>query len=134
MILVVSSGHGDIVRSMWAAYERRGLPAILDFAAADAEWLPYTAGGRHFATTAEYRAYIEGMQARDEVVEATLLDLREDGDSVVVSGRLRLRSQEGISDTAMYWVHRFRDGKIVYTASYPTLQQALDAAGLEEPA
>ena len=106
MILVVSPSNTDIVRSMWAAYERRGLEAILAFAAPDAEWVPYTASGRRFATTAEY------------------------GDSVVVSGRLRLRTHEGISDTSMHWVHRLRDGKIVYTASYPSLQQAMDAAGL----
>ena len=130
MILVVSPSNTDIVRSMWAAYERRGLEAILAFAAPDAEWVPYTASGRRFATTAEYGDYLEQMNRRDEIVEATLVEIREYGDSVVVSGRLRLRTHEGISDTSMHWVHRIRDGKIVYTASYPSLQQARDAAGL----
>ena len=126
----VSPSNADIVRSMWAAYERRGLQSILEFAAPDAEWMPYTAGGRHFASTAEYRAYMEEMARREEVVEATLGEIREYGDSVVVSGRLRLRTHEGISDTSMHWVHRMRDGQLVYTASYPSLQQAMDAAGL----
>ena len=31
----------------------------------------------------------------------------------------------------MHWVHRFRDGQIVLTASYPNLDTALDAAGLD---
>jgi ketosteroid isomerase-like protein len=130
MIPAVSPSNPDIVRAMWAAYERRGLRAILDFAAPEAEWLPYTAGGRRFATTAEYRSFVEEMERRHEVVEATLGDIREYGDSVVVSGRMRLRTQDGISDTSMHWVHRLRGGKIVWTASFPTLQQAMDAAGL----
>jgi ketosteroid isomerase-like protein len=130
MIPAVSPSNADIVRSMWAAYERRGLAAILEFAAPDAEWVPYTAGGRRFATTEEYRAYLAEMERRDEVVEATLGEVREYGDSVVVSGRLRLRTHDGISDTSMHWVHRMRAGRIVYTASYPNLQQAMDAAGL----
>lgn len=130
MIPDVSPSNADIVRSMWAAYERRGLQSILEYAALDAEWVPYTAGGRRFATTADYRAYLEEMDRRQEVVDATLGEIREYGDSVVVSGRLRLRTHEGISDTSMHWVHRMRDGKIVYTASYPSLEQAMDAAGL----
>jgi ketosteroid isomerase-like protein len=130
MIPVVSPSNADIVRSMWAAYERRGLLSILEYAAPDAEWVPYTAGGRRFVTTADYRAYLDEMDRREDVVEATLGEVREYGDSVVVSGRLRLRTHEGISDTSMHWVHRIRDGKIVYTASYPSLQQAMDAAGL----
>ena len=52
------------------------------------------------------------------------------GDSVIVSGRLRLRTHEGLSDNSMHWVHRLRDGQIVFTASYPSLRQAMDAVGL----
>jgi ketosteroid isomerase-like protein len=126
----VASANADIVRAMWAAYERDGLAAILDFAAPDATWRPYTAGGRTFESSDEYRAYITEMERRHEVVEATLADIRVHGDTVVVSGRLRLRTPAGISDTSMHWVHRLRDGEVVYTASYPGLEQALEAAGL----
>jgi ketosteroid isomerase-like protein len=115
---------------MWADYERHGLAAILDYAAPDAEWVPYSASGRRFESTADYRNFIGEMDRRREAVEATQTEIREYGDSVVVSGRLRLRTPEGISDTSMYWVHRLKDGKIVYTASYPSLEEAMDAAGL----
>ena len=130
MIPAVSPSNAEIVRTMWAAYGRQGLQGVLEFAAPDAEWVPYSAGGRRFRTTAEYRAYLDEMDRRHEVVEATLGEVREYGDSVVVTGRLRLRTHEGISDTTMHWVHRMRDGEVVYTASYPRLQQAMDAAGL----
>jgi ketosteroid isomerase-like protein len=130
MIPAVPPSNVDIVRAMWTAYDRRGLTAILDYAAPDATWAPYTAGGRTFTSTEEYRAYIDEMARREEVVDASLVEVREYGDSVVVTGRMRLRTSEGISDTSMFWVHRFRDGQIVHTASYPTLEHAMDEAGL----
>ena len=122
--------NAEAVRRMWQAYARDGLNAILEFAAPDAEWLPYSAHGRSFPTTAAYATYIAEMAERRELVEATLGDLYAEGDCVVVSGRLRLRDPEGIRDQPMHWVHRFRAGKIVFTASYPALDQALSAAGL----
>jgi len=120
----------ETVRRMWEAYARGGLSAILEFATPDAEWRPYSGHGRSFSTTAAYASYIAAMEERRELVEATLGELHAEGDCVVVSGRLRTRDAEGIRDQAMHWVHRFRAGKIVFTASYPALEQALSAAGL----
>jgi ketosteroid isomerase-like protein len=118
------------VRAMWASYRARGLLGILDFAAPDAVWRPFSAEGRVFASTAEYRSYLEHVGPRDDVVEASMFELHADGDCVVVSGRLRLRGPDGIRDNEMHWVHRFRDGKIIWTVSYTDLSTALDAAGL----
>jgi ketosteroid isomerase-like protein len=118
------------VRRMWAAYQARGLVGILDFAAPDAIWRPFSADGRVFASTAEYRSYLEHVGPRDDLVEASMFELHADGDCVVVSGRLRLRGPEGIRDNEMHWVHRFRDGKIIWTVSYTDLATALEAAGL----
>lgn len=118
------------VRRMWDAFGQEGLRGILDFAAPDAEWRPYSAHGRVFHDTDSYRAYIEEMEARREMVDARLVELHAAGDCVVASGRLRLRGPEGLTDNPMHWVHRFRDGLIVWTASYPNLDTALEAAGL----
>ena len=70
------------------------------------------------------------MHARQEVVEATLSEVQAIDDLVVVSGRLRLRGPDGLRDTGMHWVHRFSEGRIVFTASYPDVREALAAAGL----
>jgi ketosteroid isomerase-like protein len=122
----------EAVRRMWDAYYKRGLPAVLEFAAADAEWRPYSARGRVFRSTAEYQGYIREMKEREEVVEATLREIHAHGDCVVVSGRLRIRGREGVVDNPMHWVHRFgEDGLIVFTASFPNLEAALGAAGLD---
>jgi ketosteroid isomerase-like protein len=120
------------VRRMWDAYYQEGLKAILDFAAPEAEWRPYSARGRVFRSTAEYAAYIDEMAQREEVVEAMLRELHAAGDCVVVSGRLRMRGRDGVVDNPMHWVHRFgEDGLIVFTASFPNLEEALAAAGLD---
>jgi ketosteroid isomerase-like protein len=122
------------VRRMWDAYHKRGLTAILDFAAPEAEWRPYSAHGRVFHSTAEYQRYIQEMTEREEVVEATLREVHAHGDCVVVSGRLRIRGREGVVDNPMHWIHRFgEDGLIVFTASFPSLEAALAAAGLDAP-
>jgi ketosteroid isomerase-like protein len=119
------------VRRMWDAYHEHGLRGILPFAAPDAEWRPYSAHGRVFHGNDEYAAYIDEMERKRQVVEAQLVELQAEADCVVVSGRLRIRGPEGLEDNPMHWVHRFRDGKIVLTASFPSLDSALEAAGLD---
>jgi ketosteroid isomerase-like protein len=123
----------EIVREMWQAYGREGLEGILRFAAPDAEWRPYSAGGQVFHTTAEYRSYIEQMADHQEIVEATMFELYADRDWVVVSGRLRLRGPDGMIDNPMHWAHRLDGGKLVFTASFPDLDDAMETAGLEDP-
>jgi ketosteroid isomerase-like protein len=119
---------------MWTrcgGYYKRGLRAILDFAAPDAEWRPYSARGRVFRSTAEYAAYIDEMNEREEIVDAKLREVHAHGDCVVVSGRLRMHGPDGVVDNPMHWVHRFREGQIVFTASFPDVEEALAVAGLD---
>jgi ketosteroid isomerase-like protein len=125
-------GNIDVVRDMWATYDRDGLEGILRFAAPNAEWRPYSASGRTFATTADYRRYIERMAEQQEIVEAKMFDVYADGDWVVVSGRLRLRGPDGMVDNPMHWVHRLDGGKLVFTASFTNLDEALATAGLRQ--
>ena len=121
----------SVVRRMWAAYYKQGLRGILAFAKPDAEWRPYSAHGRVFCGNDEYAAYIDEMERSHQIVEATLVEVHAARDCVVVSGRLRLRGPDGIADNPMHWVHRFEDGQVAFTASYPNLDTALRAAGLD---
>jgi hypothetical protein len=123
----------ELISRMWEAFNEEGIVGILAFAAPDARWEPYSAGGRVFETTAEYRAYIEGMTGREEVLEATMSDVRAYGDYVLVNGRIRLRGPKGLRDTSIYWVHRVHEGAVVYTASFLTVEEALAAAGVRRP-
>ena len=124
----------ELVRRMWDAFHSEGILAVLAFAAPDARWEPYSAGGRVFETTAQYRAYIEEMVQREEVLEATLCTVKAAGDYVLVDGRIRLRDRGGLRDTNLYWLHRVRDGKIVFTASFLTADEALAVAGVRPSA
>ena len=107
-----------LVRQMWAAYDERGLEGILDFASADAVWIPFSAGGKEFNGTDEYRSFLEAQQAQDEVVEARAFDFEAAGEAVLVSGSMRIRRPGAFSENYVYWVHRFKDGKIVFTQSF----------------
>ncbi|MBA2505960.1 MAG: nuclear transport factor 2 family protein [Thermoleophilaceae bacterium] len=120
----------EIVEEMWRAFERHGLVGILDYAAEDAVWIPYSADGREFTSTADYRLFIEEMPDREEIIEARAHDFEERDDFVVVSGAIRVRRQGALMDTYVHWVHRLADEQVVWTASFPERKHALEAAGL----
>ena len=110
-----------LILAMWEDYDREGLPGILRWAADDARWRPHSAGGRVFRDTEEYRAEVERAQAAGVRVESVRLGMWSHGDAVVVRGRLRTRRGGVLDDTRMYWLHRIRDGKVVWTSSSPDL-------------
>ncbi len=113
-----------LVRQMWAAYEQEGLPAILEFAAEDAVWIPFSAGGRVFEGTGAYRRFVEEQLGRGELVEARPFDFEAAGDAVMVSGSMRIRRGGAFSENYVYWVHRFESGKIVFTQSFADRDEA----------
>jgi ketosteroid isomerase-like protein len=115
---------------MWTDYDRDGLPGILGWAAEDAEWRPYSAERKVFRTTADYRAYLEASSERGVNVDSIRLGIWSHGDVVAVRGRLRVRQGGIVDDSRMYWVHRVREGKVVWTASSPDLGGLLAEAGL----
>ena len=119
-----------VVLSMWAAYDREGLPGILAWAAEDAEWRPYSADQSVFRSTADYRAYVEATMAEGVAVDSIRLGIWSHGDVVAVRGRLRVRQGGIVDDSRMYWVHVVRDGKVRWTASSPDLGGLLADAGL----
>lgn len=116
-----------VVRSMWDAYARNGLEAILDFAADDAVWIPYSAEGREFSSTAEYRRFIQESGDHGQSVESDAFEFEEHGDAVLVRGSIRVRRDGGIIDSSAFWVHRVAGGEVVWTRSFSTREDALAA-------
>jgi ketosteroid isomerase-like protein len=123
-----------IVLGMWADYDREGLPGILRWAAEDAQWRPHSADGRTFASTAAYREQLESADAEGLRVDSVRLGIWSHDDIVAVRGRLRVRRGGVIDDSRMYWVHRVRDGKVIWSASSPDLAGLLEDCGLERTA
>jgi hypothetical protein len=127
---VPSPENEAVVLSMWDSYDRDGLPGVLEWAAEDAEWRPYSARQSVFRSTADYRAYVEETMAEGVAVDSIRLGIWSRGDVVAVRGRLRVRQGRIVDDSRMYWVHRVCDGKVCWTASSPDLGALLADVGL----
>jgi SnoaL-like domain len=122
------------VRKVWAAFQERGIPGVLDLAADDARWAPHSARGRRFRTTAEYRAQMERQAESGERVEASASGMWSHDDVVVVRGRLRIRDRRGVTeDTRMYWLFGVRGERLTWMASSPDLAGLLREAGRDDP-
>ena len=125
-----SAENEQLILAMWADYEREGLPGILRWAADDARWRPHSAGGRVFTGTADHRKEVEKALASGIRVESLRLAQWSHDDIVVVRGRIRTRRGSVLDDTRLYWLHRVRDNKVVWTSSSPDLSGLLQEAGL----
>ena len=128
--VVRSPDNEAVVLAMWAAYDRDGLPGVLEWAAEDAEWHPHSAEQSVFHSTADYRAYLEETIARGVQVDSIRLGIWSQDEVVAVRGRLRVRKGGAVDDSRTYWVHRVRDGKVHWTGSSPDLGGLLAEAGL----
>src|SRR3954454_12307417 len=126
-----SPENEHLIHAMWDDYEREGLPGILRWATENARWHPYSAGGTVFRDTAEYRAEVERATAAGIRVDSVKLGVWSHGDAGVVRGRLRTRQGGVRDDTRMYWLHRVRAHKVVWTSSSPDLAGLLQEAGLD---
>ena len=135
----MSQEHVEIVRRQYAAFAARDWPALADLCHPDIEYETLKAPG----VSARYRGLKEitdffdswsGLYAEFRVEAAEIVDA---GDQVVTVERHSARGLKG-SD-AESWVQdsfacliSFKEGKIWRIEEFPTLEQALDAAGLRE--
>jgi ketosteroid isomerase-like protein len=125
----------DIVRGLWADFQRDGLVGVLPWADEEAAWHPHSAGTRRFATTADYAKYVAESTRDGETVEAELLGVWVDGDVGITRGRMRVRRRgQVLQDTRMYWLFRVADGKVCTVRSSPDLGALLRAEGRSDPA
>jgi ketosteroid isomerase-like protein len=123
-----------LVREVWAAFQREGLPAVLALAHDDARWRPHSAQHRMFESTAEYREQLDRMADAGERVEATGIGLWSHHDIVVIRGRMRIRGRRGLlEDTRMYWLFGVRDGRLSWVSSSPDLAGLLREVGHDDP-
>jgi ketosteroid isomerase-like protein len=121
------------------AYDRRDAEAFLEDAHPDVEWRPafqMLLGGSatvfrgHDAIRRMFREVDESLAA----IGAEWSDIRDLGERVVATGRLRIRGREsGVeSESPVGIVVDFSEGKVVRVQTFLDPAQALDAAGLSE--
>ena len=114
-----------IVKTLWRVYEEEGhdagVDAMLDSCHAGAEFRFYAAGGRVLHGGDELRDFYREQRAAGATVEASPYDFREEGESVVVTGWVRVGRESGsLADAQVRWIYSFRDG-LIETVEYGPL-------------
>src|SRR4051794_25568519 len=120
----------ELVRRLWAAFERGGMEAVYEIADPDVEWQPYGGGGTVYRGHDGLRAYMEERRARREVADARLYSAFAKGDYVVARGEVQIRGPHGIVTMQPGWLYEFRAGRLVRFRGFPTQEAAMRAAGL----
>jgi ketosteroid isomerase-like protein len=127
-----------MVRQVLDSFARRDVQAALELADPRIELvLPATAdvtrGGKPYRGFEGVFAYFRDIARVWDELEIVPRDFREVADDVLVFGRLRARRVGGLLlDVPAQWLFQIRDGKVVYVHSYPSQEEALEAAGLAE--
>jgi ketosteroid isomerase-like protein len=127
-----------LVRQVLDSFARRDVQAALELADPRVELVfPATAdvtrGGKPYRGFEGVFAYFRDIARVWDELEIVPRDFREVADDVLVFGRLRARRVGGLLlDVPAQWLFQIRDGKVVYVHSYPSREEALEAAGLTE--
>ena len=121
------------VRRLWEAFAEGGVEAVLEIADPEVEWSLFGTGGEVVRGHEGLRNYMADEAARGNEIDASAYTFEAVGDdAVLVSGHVRMRTPEGMTDTQLHWVYRFRQGRLVRFDAYQTRDEALRAARPEE--
>jgi ketosteroid isomerase-like protein len=120
----------ELVRQLWAAFERGGIDAVLEITDPDVEWEPYGGGGTVYRGHEGLRSYMRQRRERGEEADGRLYSAFAKGDFVVARGEIRIKGEHGIVTMQPGWLYEFKDGKLIRFRGFPTQEVALRAAGL----
>ena len=95
---MVQQSPVDIVRELWARFERDGVEAALGLVDEDVVYLLQLAGGRVLHGSGEVRRLFADFEARGVSLEARLDTLEQRGDAVVASGTVRTQRPDGLQE------------------------------------
>jgi ketosteroid isomerase-like protein len=135
----MSQENVEVFREAIKAYNRRDIDAFLDAFDPMVETHPLTLAMFGQETTV-YRGH-EGLRQFirdvDEVLsqlQARVLEVRDLGERLVASGRLRGRGKASGADieSPIGWLVEFKNGRVIRMTDFLDPQEALEAAGLSE--
>jgi ketosteroid isomerase-like protein len=135
----MSQENVEVFREAIKAYNRRDIDAFLDAFDPMVETHPLTLAMFGQETTV-YRGH-EGLRQLirdvDEVLsqlQARVLEVRDLGERLVASGRLRGRGKASGADieSPIGWLVEFKNGRVIRMTDFLDPQEALEAAGLSE--
>jgi ketosteroid isomerase-like protein len=121
----------DVVKAVMAAFTERDLEGVLAHASPDIEFSAVT--GDHAGRTGPYRGH-DGLRQYFRDIAEVWDDLRivpgefrQDGDTILVTGRVSARSPARIVAGSTGWIWRVVSGLIVYVRVYPSAADAMAA-------
>ena len=121
----------DVVKEVFAAFAERDVERVLAHSSPDVEFSAVT--GEHAGRTDPYRGH-DGLRQyfRDlaEVWDELRIvprDFRQNGDRILVTGRVSARSPARIVAGSTGWIWRVSDGLVVYARVYPSAAEATAA-------
>jgi ketosteroid isomerase-like protein len=133
----MSRENVEVVRQLFAAFNRQDSNAVRDLWTVDAEWRPAYIGGGLLegAAFCGHEGVIEFVELRSETWESVIVepvDMRDLGDRVLAEVRLRAVGRtSGVPVERVTWnVFELLDGKAATGTVYTSKEQALKAVGL----
>jgi anti-sigma regulatory factor (Ser/Thr protein kinase)/ketosteroid isomerase-like protein len=76
------------------------------------------------------RRYLRDLDETWQKFEISVAELRAGGDYVVATGRIYAQHQDLVADDPAGFVFKLRDAKVVWAKVYPSVSEAVAAAGL----
>jgi anti-anti-sigma factor len=115
----------DIVRELWARFERDGIEAALGLVDEDVIYLLQLAGGRVLHGSEEVRALFAEFERQGVSLDARLDSLESRGDAVVASGTVRMERPSGLQEAQYHWVFHFAGERLRRLSVYGARDEAL---------
>jgi hypothetical protein len=105
------------VKDLWRVYERQGHDAGVDALIAvsheDAEYRFYATGEQVLHGAEELRDFYRRERTDGMSVRAAAYDYSDDGDTIYVSGWVRVaREGSGHADAQVRWIYEFESGRV----------------------
>jgi ketosteroid isomerase-like protein len=125
----------ELAHQVMDALSHRDLERLIEFAAPEVEWYSFFA---ELTEEGVYRGhdgtrrYMSDLNDAWDIVRADIDDGLAVGDVAVLVGRIHYRGKGSGAETesAVGWMLRFRDGKLVRFRAFREPEQALGAVGL----
>jgi ketosteroid isomerase-like protein len=121
----------DVIKAVFEAFSERDVEGVVARSHPDIEFSAVT--GDHAGRTEPYRGhdglrqYFRDVSAVWDELRIVPGDYREDGDVILVTGRVSARSPARIVAGSTGWIWRVRDGLVTYARVYPSAADAMAA-------
>jgi ketosteroid isomerase-like protein len=128
--LVVRSDM-DVIKAVYEAFAERDVEGVIAYLDDDVEFSAVT--GDHAGRTEPYRGhdgirqYFRDLAEVWDELRMVPSEYRQDGNTVLVTGRVTARSPARIVAGSTGWIWRMRDGLVVYVRVYPSAADAMAA-------